>query len=43
MDMDSNVAEFEADFAKLSPDNQAYILGMIQALLFAQESDKIRK
>lgn len=41
--MDSNVSEFESDFAKLSPDNQAYILGMIQALLFVQQSDQTRK
>lgn len=41
--MDSNnVSMFESDFAKLSPDNQVYILGMIQALLFAQESEEIK-
>ena len=42
--MDGNGATmFELDFAKLSPDNQVYILGMIQALLFAQESDEMKK
>lgn len=43
MELKTNIEEFNEKFINLSPENQRYIVGIQQALLYAQSDVRVEK